>query len=292
MARLRIKVITFSALEAPGELVDLERDEDGRGHERQVLGPPATHPQADHFRRLQEGVADDHDARLAQMKGRHPEETLKRAEQPRAGQGCAATRLKISDDPVEIGAQGRLVPCHHEQNDRQKRQDHHVHQSIEGDEPQHITVPQRTASKRKLDLAPVWDRWAARLSRWRPGKPGVAPQAAMPTKTGRILAHGFDSGNQGILRPEVPGIGTHQHVAPEAAADQLPADLPALLRRTAHLAGYTWRDPRRREAQRRKVSARSPTFRRITVLDMPGPRTTCHPASCYVDARLWFRTVE
>jgi hypothetical protein len=75
-----------------------------------------------------------------------------------------------------------------EQDDRdsQGREDEEVDHTVERDQAQDVTVPERSAPQRQCDLvAPRWEtvRWRSRRCQW---QPRVAPEAAVPPQAVRL----------------------------------------------------------------------------------------------------------
>ena len=135
------------------ELVDLERDEQDRGDERQVLRPPLGQPQPDHLGRLEHGVADDEQAGVEQVGRPDQEEVPEVAEEPGQLVRLARAAGERAHDLVVVVAEPAAVAEKEEDDDRQDREHDDVDRPIDGDEAQDVTVPEERAAERQLDLS-------------------------------------------------------------------------------------------------------------------------------------------
>ena len=206
------------------DLINLERQQQRRRDERQVLGPPLREPQSDRLDPLEQGVREQRDPDHVQGVGAQREQLVELAEDADVAGGLHGTSgdaaLERRKHPLEISLGGLLVGGEDQHDDPQQRQDHEVECPVEGDQPQHDPVAQRLAAGRDLDLSALGWVPARRLHRRRERDPAVAAQAPVPAAA-VVFAYEYR-----ILVADFSGVGADQDMALPAAHDKLPADPP------------------------------------------------------------------
>lgn len=91
-----------------------------------------------------------------------------------------------------------------------------MQEPIQGDQAQHVAVPQRSSPQRQGDLGPLGEMLASRRSRRWQHNPGIAAHAAIPAKPIPQFPH-----EQAINRSDLGHVGTDQLMAAQPATDQL-----------------------------------------------------------------------
>ena len=99
--------------------------------------------------------------------------------------------------------------------------DDDVDGAVDGDEAQHIAIPQQGSAQRELDLVAAGDETPGRLGRGRHREPGVAAQAATPPGAVEL------PDDEGVVGADLGGVSADEHVAAHGAAQLLVAVVSA-----------------------------------------------------------------
>ncbi len=223
-----------------GELVDLQRQQQGDLDEGEVLGPSFLSPQPDRLDSVDGRISGERGPVEVELGWRVVDEPGDLAEEAVVTRDEADTGLQRVQEAEVVAAQVLLVDGEQDDAYTQSREDDEVDHPVESDQTQHVSVPERPASQWQLDLvAPRRETVRRRLGQGQ-RQPRVAPEAPVPPQAGRF------ANQQVVLQAHFGGIGADQLVAVETTADQLPAQLgaeapgsfgarqPGQLRRLAH----------------------------------------------------------
>jgi hypothetical protein len=134
--------------------------------------------------------------------------------------------LQVLEDPGEVRVQQGPVAGEQEQRHGQRGQHEEVQQPVQGDQPQHVAVPERAAAQRQYHVRLARRVLGAGLAGRAQRHPRVAAQAAIPAQAVTL------PGVQAILGAQPRGIGAEQFVAVQATPDQLVPKLQAVSPRT------------------------------------------------------------
>src|SRR5919201_415811 len=208
------------------QLVDLERKQQRRGDERQVLRPALHEPQPDRFQTLEHGIRSRDQRNQPQRSRLQRHQPLQLMDEP-VLRHMASTAV-VGDDAQEEPMQILHVSREDQQEDRQAGEHDEVQRAIDRDQTQHDLVAQRLATQRQLEFFPRRQHAARRPQRRFERHPAVAAHTAIPAQT--ILLEGDDR----VLRPQLLDVGAEEGVAADAAHEQLPVETrkvaPRLLR--------------------------------------------------------------
>ena len=166
-----MKPMIFSGRLAVGDLVDLERQQDRRREEREVLGPALHVPQADRLDSLEHAEGEQPDPDLAQRPRAQREQLVELVQDPDVAAGldraAGDAALQVGEDPVVGVAQAVLVTGERDHRDPEQHEDHEVKRAVDRDQAQHDLVAQRLAAQRHRDLVAFRRMLARRLRRRR-----------------------------------------------------------------------------------------------------------------------------